>query len=226
MKRIDQIKGTFDTDKDKKRVNPSDATVRRLPRYYRYLSRLLADNILRISSSELAKRMGVNPSQIRQDLSCFGDFGQQGYGYNVRYLYNKIAHILGMTDENRAVFIGWGDTARALLATPAFTNGDVSAVAVFADPIPCDISLPAYPLASLKEALPHLGAAIAIVTTPSGSAQDLLFTLSSCGVRGVLNYTGATLTTPTDNMTVQNVYLDDPCMLLCYHLGRHHVCEE
>ncbi len=223
MKRIDQVEGTFDRDKEKKRATPSDATVRRLPRYYRYLSRLLDDGILRISSSRLATRMGVTASQIRQDFSCFGDFGQQGYGYNVRYLYNKISRILGMKDGHRAVFIGWNDSAHALLSSPTFANGDITPVAVFAEVSPRD--LPCYPLQDLREVLPRLDATIAVLNTAPASAQDVLSVLADCGIRGVLNYTTAHLTTPNTGMTIQNVYLDDPCLLLCYQMGSR-ACED
>ncbi len=214
MKRIDQVKGTFDQDKEKRRTTPSDATVKRLPRYHRYLGRLIGEGILRISSSALAEKMGVTASQIRQDLACFGDFGQQGYGYNVRYLHHKISRILGLTAGHRVVFIGMGDAARALLAAPAFARGDMQAVAVFGGETCGDI--PLYPEGEIAEILPALGAAIAVVSHHDETLIDLLAT---CGVRGVLNYSNTPISSPRAEMEIQNVYLDDPCLLLSYRMG-------
>ncbi len=217
MKRIDQVKGTFDQDKDKRRTAPSEATVKRLPRYSRYLARLISGGTLRISSSALAEKMGVTASQIRQDLACFGDFGQQGYGYNVRYLHHKISRILGMTAGHRAVFVGMGDAARALLASPTFVRGDVLAVAVFGAEGVGEMA--EYEMDDLKQVLPTLGATLAVLTCRQG-AEDILKTLADAGIQGVLNYTNTPLVSPCGEMTVKNVYLDDPCLLLCYHMEK------
>ena len=92
----------------------SQAVIRRLPRYYRYLGELLEDNVERISSSELSARMRVTASQIRQDLNNFGGFGQQGYGYNVRYLYDEIGRIMGMNQQHNMIVIGAGNLGQAL----------------------------------------------------------------------------------------------------------------
>ncbi|MFQ6978407.1 MAG: redox-sensing transcriptional repressor Rex [Oscillibacter sp.] len=93
----------------------SDAVVRRLPRYYRYLDDLHSKGIVRISSSLLGERMGITASQIRQDLSCFGEFGQQGYGYNILELRTEIGHILGVDEQHRLVVVGAGHLGHALL---------------------------------------------------------------------------------------------------------------
>ncbi len=217
MKRIDQVKGTFDQNKEKRHAAPSEATIRRLPRYYRYLGRLINNGTLRISSSGLAELMGVTASQIRQDLSCFGDFGQQGYGYNVRYLHHKISRILGMTAGYRAVFLGMGDAARALLNSPTFTRGDVRAIAVFGGESVGGMQ--SYPLEALTEVLPGLGAKFAVVSLLGDEAEACLPLLSACGVKGVLNFSQAHLTPADEKMKIQNVYLDDPCLMLCYQLG-------
>ena len=98
----------------------SSAVIRRLPRYYRYLRELIRNNIMRISSKDLAERMNVTASLIRQDLNCFGGFGQQGYGYNVKYLYNEISNILGVDKNYSAIIIGMGNLGRALANNPLF----------------------------------------------------------------------------------------------------------
>ncbi len=221
MKRIDQVKGTFDEAKDKRNASPSDATVKRLPRYHRYLGRLLAEGTLRISSSALASRMGITASQIRQDLSCFGDFGQQGYGYNVRYLYHKISRIMGMQAGHRAVFIGFSPAAEALATSPVFVRGDVEAVAIFAEHVVKGSRIPYYPITEMPRMLEELGATLAVFSESTADDGAVLGTLAAAGVRGVLNYTTKDLTPPAGaDMKMKNVYLDDPCLVLCYRIGK------
>ena len=93
----------------------SNAVIRRLPRYFRYLRELIRNDIMRISSRELSEKMNITASQIRQDLNCFGGFGQQGYGYNVKFLYSEISHILGVENGITAVIIGIGNMGKALV---------------------------------------------------------------------------------------------------------------
>ena len=109
----------------------SPAVIRRLPRYYRYLCELIARGKTRISSSELANMMNVTASQIRQDLNCFGGFGQQGYGYNVNYLFAKISEILGVSAGFKAIIIGAGDLGRALVHLSMFEKRGVDISALF-----------------------------------------------------------------------------------------------
>ena len=100
--------------------------VKRLPRYYRYLGELLEQNIMRISSGALSKKMNVTASQIRQDFNYFGGFGQQGYGYNVECLYNTIGDILGLNDGDKTIIIGAGNLGRALANHNHLKNADLS----------------------------------------------------------------------------------------------------
>ena len=109
----------------------SDAVVRRLPRYYRYLDDLHSKGIVRISSSLLGERMGITASQIRQDLSCFGEFGQQGYGYNVEYLYQEIARILGLDKTHHLIIVGAGNLGQALANYAAFERSGFKTVGIF-----------------------------------------------------------------------------------------------
>ena len=132
MESIDKIKGTFEMKSQaSSKPNVSDAVIKRLPRYHRYLGDLLADGRLRISSAELSKIMNVTASQIRQDLNCFGGFGQQGYGYNIKYLYGKISELLGVTQGYTAVICGAGNLGRSLAATRMFGRRGVERVALF-----------------------------------------------------------------------------------------------
>ena len=113
------------------RPSVSSAVIKRLPRYFRYLRELIRMGKTRISSAELSVLMNVTASQIRQDLNCFGGFGQQGYGYNVHYLYTKICEILGAENGYRAAVIGAGNLGRALVRSPMFEKRGVDVVALF-----------------------------------------------------------------------------------------------
>ena len=132
MESIDKVKGTFEKKmKSGEKIQVSDAVIRRLPRYHRYLGELLRIGKLRISSTELSAMMEVTASQVRQDFNCFGGFGQQGYGYNVKYLYGKIGELLGVSEGYRAVIVGAGKLGRALAATHMFERRGVKSVALF-----------------------------------------------------------------------------------------------
>ena len=133
MESIDKIHGTFEhrsSETVKNTVVPT-AVIKRLPRYHRYLADLLESGKKRISSSELSEIMNVTASQIRQDLNCFGGFGQQGYGYNVNYLYSKICEILGVSFGFRAALVGAGNLGMALVKSPMFEKRGVDVVAMF-----------------------------------------------------------------------------------------------
>ena len=114
-----------------KKQNVSDAVIRRLPRYYRYLTDLHGKGIVRISSSSLGEKMGITASQIRQDLSCFGEFGQQGYGYNVEELRAEIGHILGVDMRHSIIIVGVGNLGHALMQNFHFGKSGFSLEAAF-----------------------------------------------------------------------------------------------
>ena len=109
----------------------SQSVINRLPRYYRYLGELLSNGIERISSKDLSEKMNVTASQIRQDLNCFGGFGQQGYGYNVEYLYNEIAGILGLNSKYKAILVGAGNMGQALIQNTTFEKRGFNLIGVF-----------------------------------------------------------------------------------------------
>ena len=132
MESIDKVKGTFEM-KNREVAKPTvpDAVIKRLPRYHRYLGDLLREGTLRISSAQLSRLMNVTASQIRQDLNCFGGFGQQGYGYNVKYLYGKISELLGVGEGYKAVIVGAGNLGHALATTHMFERRGVNRLAMF-----------------------------------------------------------------------------------------------
>ncbi|MBQ4324726.1 MAG: redox-sensing transcriptional repressor Rex [Clostridia bacterium] len=222
MKSIDKVEGTFDSRNRDKRGRPSQATIRRLPRYHRYLANLLSEGILRISSSALAERMHVTASQIRQDLSCFGDFGQQGYGYNVKYLYHKIGLLLGAEAGYRAVLVGVGNMGQALLRSRMFERRGVRCVAAFdRDPalvgrIIGDVTV--LDGDTLEVFCREERVDLAILTLPADAAREVAPVLAAAGVQGVLNFANTELPRELP-LRVENVHLDDALMLLCYEIS-------
>ena len=209
-------------NKKKNETPVSSAVIKRLPRYFRYLRMLLNENRLRISSNELAERMNVTASQIRQDLNCFGGFGQQGYGYNVTYLYGKISEILGVNENYHAVIIGAGKLGQALAGSPVFTKRGVEVCAMF-DVDPAVIGkhiddVPVLDVDRLEDFCRENEIDIAVLTLPASEAHAAAERLASCGVKGIWNYTSTELFSSDHGITVQNVHMGDSLMMLCYEI--------
>ena len=195
--------------------------VKRLPRYYRYLGELLEQNIMRISSGALSKKMNVTASQIRQDFNYFGGFGQQGYGYNVECLYNTIGDILGLNDGDKTIIIGAGNLGRALANHNHFEKRGFKLIGIF------DIDdkiigtkingIKVMPDSELKEFLANNRVDIAILPLPRGEVQQIAELLAECGVRGLLNFSYTELDLP-NNVAVESVHLSDYIMTLSYKI--------
>lgn len=198
----------------------SSAVINRLPRYYRFLRELYCKDILRISSGELAKIMGVTASQIRHDLNCFGGFGQQGYGYNVVYLYKKIGEILGVQDNFSAVIVGAGNLGRAISSGTMFTHRGVKLTAVFDnDPNKYGAMIGGcrvMPMELFAGYCREKKIDIAVLTVPQDAARDVAALACEAGVSGIWNYTNVDLGIQDSGVTVQDVYLGDTLMTLCY----------
>ena len=195
--------------------------VKRLPRYYRYLGELLEQNITRISSGALSKKMNVTASQIRQDFNYFGGFGQQGYGYNVEYLYNTIGDILGLNDGDKTIIIGAGNLGRALANHNYFEKRGFKLIGIFDIDeriIGTEINgIKVMPDSELKEFLANNRVDIAILTLPKGEVQQIAEQLAECGVRGLLNFSYTELDLP-NNVAVESVHLSDYIMPLSYKI--------
>ncbi len=207
------------------RPNVSQAVIKRLPRYFRYLRELLREGKMRISSGELSARMNVTASQIRQDLNCFGGFGQQGYGYNVNYLYAKICDILGVGAGLNAIVIGIGDLGRALVRSTMFEKRGVDIIGLF-DINPDLIGKPFGSLAvrhmdTLAQFCEENCVDFAVLTMPKEATQEVSDQLVALGVRGLWNFTGAELPFDDDTIIVENVHLGDSLMTLNYKLCAH-----
>lgn len=223
MKSIDQVRGTFERRKGL-HINPnvSPAVIKRLPRYHRFLGDLLRAGRFRISSSELSHLMDVTASQIRQDLNCFGGFGQQGYGYNVKYLYETISELLGTSEGFRAVIIGAGNLGRALAATHMFERRGVERLAMF-DVNPYVVGtqingLPVYHVDALADFCIANRVDIGVLTVPKEAANSVIERLIVGGVRGIWNFANMELAIDRDDIVVENIHLGDSLMKLCYEL--------
>jgi len=202
----------------------SHLVIKRLPRYYRFLGELINEGIKRISSRELAERMGLTASQIRQDLNCFGGFGQQGYGYNVSYLYSKISDLLGVSMGLHAIIIGAGDLGRALVRSTMFEKRGVDIIAMFdVDP---DLigkefgGAKIYDMKDLEDFCDSNVVDMAVLTLPKEKAEEEAARLLSLGVTGFWNFTGKELIYTPDEAVVENVHLGDSLMSLNYELCR------
>ena len=203
------------------RARVSPVVVRRLPRYYRYLGELLREGIYRISSAELSKMMEVNASQIRQDLNCFGGFGQQGYGYNVKFLYGKIGEVLGTEDGFRAVIVGAGNLGCALAASHMFERRGIERIAMFdvrPELIGKNVSgLPVLDASELEDFCLREHPEIAVLTVPKEAAYDVSVRLAKAGVRGIWNFANMELKLDGyPDVYVLNVHLGDSLMVLSY----------
>ena len=197
------------------------AVIRRLPRYHRFLGELLRRGQTRISSASLSELMGVTASQIRQDLNCFGGFGQQGYGYNVEYLYEQIGELLGIGENFTAVIMGAGNLGRALVNSHMFERRGVTRLAMFdVDPEVIGKTFGGVPVLSLDdlEAFAESNKIdIGVLTTPKDAAEGAAKRLADLGVHGIWNFSNMELTLPDNPETViENIHMGDSLMLLCY----------
>ena len=221
MERIDKVKGIYEKKISESEKNPvSVAVLRRLPRYHRYLGDLLRDGKLRISSAELSRIMGVTASQIRQDFNCFGGFGQQGYGYNVKYLHAKIGELLGVDEGYRAVIVGAGNLGRAFTSTHMFERRGVTTVALF-DNNPELIGtvyngLKVYSVSELGEFCKNNNIHIGVLTVPKEAASECAEVMVKAGVRGLWNFANMELVVSDPTVIVQNVHMGDSLMTLCF----------
>lgn len=197
--------------------------IRRLPRYYRFLSELEAQGVDKISSTKLADVMSSTASQIRQDLNCFGGFGQQGYGYNVTYLYARICELLGVSAGFQAVIIGGGNLGRALAKNEMFEKRGVDVVAIFdVDEALVGTTVNDIPILHIDEferyAATHT-VDMAVLTLPKAQALEMAQRIAETDIGGIWNFTGQELDSIDGNLIVENVHLGDSLMTLNYRLN-------
>ena len=199
----------------------SRAVISRLPRYYRYLGDLLEAGVERISSSDLSKKMHVTASQIRQDLNNFGGFGQQGYGYNVKYLYTEIGKILGLDRCHNFIIIGAGNLGQALANYASFERSGFILKSLFdVNPRLEGVTIRGILVRmvdELEDFLKNNDIEIAALTLPKSKAIEVADILVDNGVKGIWNFAHTDLSLPKD-VVVENVHLSDTLMKLSYNL--------
>jgi len=199
----------------------SMAVINRLPRYYRYLGELLENDVVRISSKELSERMQVTASQIRQDLNNFGGFGQQGYGYNVEYLYTEIGKILGLDRRYNTIIIGAGNLGQALANYTDFERRGFNIVSIFdINPILRGMSIRGIPIRMMSELEQYIKeneVQIAALTIPKEKAPSVAADIAKWGIKAIWNFAPTDLNVPKDVM-VENVHLAESLMRLSYRL--------
>lgn len=202
----------------------SKAVIRRLPRYYRYLGELLEEGVERISSNELSSKMHVTASQIRQDLNNFGGFGQQGYGYNVPYLYAEIGKILGLDRTHHIIIIGAGNLGQALANYVKFEKRGFKVVGIFdINPVLKGISIRGNEIRmmdELPEFLRENDVQIATLTLPKAYAEETANLLVENGIKAIWNFAHLDLAVPED-VIVENVHLSESLMRLSYNLNQY-----
>ena len=206
-----------------KRVKVSNNVIRRLPRYLRKLDDLQDSGVSRISSFELGQQLGLTPSQIRQDFSCFGEFGQQGYGYNVTALREQISLILGMDRGYKAILIGVGNIGHALMDNFSFADCGVDLIAAF------DVKenlvgtefkgVPIYHEDELESFIQSHDVAIAVLSVPKEVAVRVTKILKDNGIEAIWNFTNIELTEPNSSMIVENVHFSDSLLALSYFVS-------
>lgn len=195
------------------------AVIKRLPKYYRHLAELLRSDVDRISSKELSEKIGFTASQIRQDFNCFGGFGQQGYGYNVKELYNEISKILGLDKRYSTVIIGAGNIGQALANYTRFDKFGFDLKGIFdANPKLIGMRIKDIEISdidNLEGFLKDNKINIGIVCVPQGQAQKVADILVENSVRGIWNFAPLDIVVP-ESVSVENVHLSESLLTLVY----------
>jgi len=205
-----------------KNKNISMAVIKRLPKYYRYLEEIMKNDVDRISSKELGEKIGFTASQIRQDLNCFGDFGQQGYGYNVKELYNQISSILGLDRGYEAALVGAGNIGQAVSNYSRFEDLGFKITAIFdANPKLIGMKIRNVEIMDIDEMTSILDSQkidIGIICVPTKNAQTVANELINGGIRAIWNFAPVDLVVP-DSVKVENVHLSESLLTLIYLLN-------
>ena len=196
------------------------SVIKRLPRYYRFLGELLKSGVNRISSRELAQIMRLTASQIRQDLNCFGGFGQQGYGYNVSALHGEIGNILGLNLGVKTILIGAGNLGRTIATHMDFENKGFDLIGIFdknSEVIGRRVrGLPIRDVSDLAAFCQQYRPKMAVLCIPKEAAQEIADLLVGLGIRGFWNFSHYDLAVNYDSIVVENVHLGDSLMTLSY----------
>ena len=198
----------------------SRAVIKRLPRYYRYLGELMDDGIERISSNELSGRMKVTASQIRQDLNNFGGFGQQGYGYNVKYLHSEIAKILGLDKSHNMIILGAGNLGQALANYTQFEKQGFKLIGIFdKNEALCGNMIKGIPIRNinyLENFCIDNEPVCAVTCIPSNDMREIADLLVKVGIKCFWNFSNFDIAMAHPEVLVENVHLTDSLLTLGY----------
>ena len=212
-------------ERDLRKEKISDAVIRRLPRYYRQLIVLGRQGVTRVSSRSLGEEMGITASQIRQDLSCFGEFGQQGYGYQVEALRQEIGRILGVDRDHRLIVVGAGHLGHALLQSFPFAATGFTVDAAFdVDPAVIGCTINGVPVRSMEEIetfLQERPVDVAVLTIPQSVAQETADRLVRLGVRGFWNFTNRELRRNQPGVIFEDIHFSNSLLALSYKISNH-----
>ena len=207
-------------------MNPtgiSNSVIKRLPRYYRFLGELKKEGMTRVSSRELSERMQLTASQIRQDLNCFGEFGQQGYGYNIELLQSEIGRILGLDKPQNAILIGAGNLGKAIAHYINFESKGFHLIGMFdaKESLVGQMvrNVPIRHISTLdefcRENMPHA----AILCIPKEASKEICDQLIKLGVKGFLNFSHYDISLDHPGVEVENIHFGDSLMTLSYKLS-------
>lgn len=208
-----------------KSINISNSVIRRLPRYYRFLGELEDQQISKISSRELSERMHLTASQIRQDLNCFGGFGQQGYGYNVSELRKEIGRILGVDKHRKTILIGAGNLGTALAVHINFEKSGCSLIGIFdsnkkivGNPLG---KLTITDIDDLEKFCRENNPEVAVLCIPKSVTKEIVDRLTELGVRSFWNFSHYDINVEHKNIIVENVHLGDSLLTLSYGVNNN-----
>lgn len=199
------------------------SVIRRLPRYHRFLSQLREKGVTRISSTELSSRLGLTASQIRQDLNCFGGFGQQGYGYIVDQLCDEIGSILGLQNQYKAILVGAGNLGQAIASHMNFSDDGFTLAGIF-DSSPFKIGnringIEVLDMEKLEQFCAREKPVMAVLCVPREAVSELSDRLYELGIRSFWNFSHYDIAIRHPDAIVENVHLNDSLMTLCYQIN-------
>lgn len=205
-----------------KRSEISSSVIKRLPRYYRFIGELIKQGVVRSSSGEFAEKMSLTASQIRQDLNCFGGFGQQGYGYNLVELRTEIGKILGIDRGYKAVLFGAGNLGKAIASHMNFSEYGWELIGIFDSDLRKEnekvADLSVMHISRIESFITENRPEIAILCIPKAAAQEYADKLVSLGIKAFWNFSHYDLKVSHKDIVVQNVHLGDSIMTLSYGL--------
>ena len=212
-----------------KKAKVSNNVIRRMPRYLRKMDELTEKGINRISSFSLGEELGLTPSQIRQDFSSFGEFGQQGYGYNVSELREQLAGVLGLDRGYRAILVGVGHIGHALMDNFCFSEWGFNLVQAFdVNPEIIGKSFGGVKVCSMEELERYLEENeidVAVLTVPKDAAIPVSEALIGCGIKAIWNFTNVELVQPDSPIIVENMHFSDSLLALSYYMTARRLAE-